>query len=535
MLLYSVASTSHDDFMMSPSSSSSPTKMNPRRQTFSSSHPHHQRASITSTSTTITSSLCHPHTLDHDDASLPPPTINTNVNKKRFSRRFKQPLLFHETHRASETSFDSFTQMIGEALKDCSHVDFSLFENSSSPADVNNVQRVNSLSPTMTGNVTTNGNTLGQNSPEKQHPPVVSSTSCPSSSTQQHVQDLKHANSPSSPQKIKQKSPTCDHASTQTSSSRFKLSRLLKNSFDLFISKENFTSHGDDFDIQKPPLKNKTIPHTKSAPELSRPLPTTTTATSLPISSCNNESSNVSSSLQPSTTNEMTMLSLSTIDASSPQECTLSQNNNVSSIVKSYYSVETILEHPDGRELLREFMKKRCNEELFLYLEVVRAFEKIIKQSQSYRAMMDSTPPISTMFTSTTVVLTEEFLKLKEFKLIYDQFISLKSPHCMNIDHALRDRIESVYKQLLEKVNHDAAGDYHDSKQTISPNPNQQPHLGRNEMLIQTIHACSMFDKISESLNLLRVTIELQFKDEIFPQFKKTKEFQNLILSKMIE
>ncbi|KAG2383414.1 hypothetical protein C9374_004085 [Naegleria lovaniensis] len=442
-----------------------------------------------------------------------------------------------ESSSTTMESLDRVTQMIGEALKDCSNDFTELYNNknkncghveNSQGSDEVNYIFVQKASPTKnTSNAHQASNeqvsACKQLSLTEEHSSV---TCCRSPEREvQHSQPVDQPHTSSTPPPAQ-----------PPSSSRFKLSKLLKNGFDLFISKENFssTSHDDDFDCPKPHLRSKTISHTKSAPELSRPEPTTSETTL----SCNN---NVATPSQCTTMNDVTLIQPT--ESTSNPLADSTANSSVSNIVKSYYSIENILDHPDGRSLLREFMKKRCNEELFLYLEVVRAFEKIIKQSEKYRrrssccdpasttpcsvvspySPVDS-PRISNILTATNaVVLTEEFLKLKEFKLIYEQFVSLNSPHCMNIDHAMRDRLDVVYKQMNEKSNTDG-------QQVVG----NQSLVGRSEILLHTM-ASSMFDKISESLNMLRVTIELQFKNEIFPQFKKTQEFQNLILSKMIE
>src|SRR3989338_6574277 len=94
-------------------------------------------------------------------------------------------------------------------------------------------------------------------------------------------------------------------------------------------------------------------------------------------------------------------------------------------------------------------------------------------------------------------------LKVKEFQMIYSQFIDTNSQFCINIDSSIRNK----FVRLNPRVNG-----------------------------VTTEEEASLLIKeIDECLDTLHFSVSLQVKTEIFSQFKKTEEFQTFILSKIIE
>jgi len=127
-----------------------------------------------------------------------------------------------------------------------------------------------------------------------------------------------------------------------------------------------------------------------------------------------------------------------------------SPSDEFSKILSTYYNMETLLDQPDGRSVLREYVKKRRNEEMLLYLEVQRTFKKI----ECTNSTDIPSPRVTNILSSTNaLILSPEFLKVKEFKLIYNQFISLDSRFCINIDHSIRDRFVTLNSNLDRNEN----------------------------------------------------------------------------------
>ncbi|KAG2375150.1 hypothetical protein C9374_010154 [Naegleria lovaniensis] len=156
---------------------------------------------------------------------------------------------------------------------------------------------------------------------------------------------------------------------------------------------------------------------------------------------------------------------------------------DVKKIIQSYYEYETFMETTDGREELRQYLTKRHNEELLLMLETRIAFLSFY-DSDFYNDRRG-------------------LLKVKEFQMIYNQFIDTDSQFCMNIDSAIRNKFVKLNPRVAQVTNED--------------------------------EAIAIANEIDECLDVLHFSVTLQMKTEIFSQFKKTEEFQTFILSKIIE
>ncbi|KAF0971723.1 hypothetical protein FDP41_009946 [Naegleria fowleri] len=156
---------------------------------------------------------------------------------------------------------------------------------------------------------------------------------------------------------------------------------------------------------------------------------------------------------------------------------------DIKKIIQAYYEYETFMETTDGREELRQYLTKRHNEELLLMLETRIAFLSFY-DSDYYNDRRG-------------------LLKVKEFQMIYSQFIDTDSQFCMNIDSAIRNKFVKLNPRVAQVTNED--------------------------------EAMAIANDIDDCLDVLHFSVTLQMKTEIFSQFKKTEEFQTFILSKIIE
>jgi len=94
-------------------------------------------------------------------------------------------------------------------------------------------------------------------------------------------------------------------------------------------------------------------------------------------------------------------------------------------------------------------------------------------------------------------------LKVKEFQMIYSQFIVSDSQFCINIDSSIRNKFVKLEPRVT----------------CITTEEDAQ----------------KIASEIEDCLDILHFTVTLQIKTEIFSQFKKTEDFQTFILSKIIE
>jgi len=158
---------------------------------------------------------------------------------------------------------------------------------------------------------------------------------------------------------------------------------------------------------------------------------------------------------------------------------------NIQVILQSYYQYETFVETPDGREELRQYLRKRHNEELLLLIETRIAFLSFYEEGSNYYAGKRG------------------LLKVKEFLMIYSQFIDPHSQFCINIESTIRSKCVKLHPKV--------------------------------EGVTTEEEAISLVKDIDDCLEILHFSVSLQIKTEIFSQFKKTEEFQTFILSKIIE
>jgi len=151
---------------------------------------------------------------------------------------------------------------------------------------------------------------------------------------------------------------------------------------------------------------------------------------------------------------------------------TSSKQKTIREQIKHYRRIDSLLSLRDeSTEILRNFLQTRHNEELLQYLEACLAFKEFKKTREQ---------------------------QLVEFKLLHERFVNMESNTCINMPGELRERFQQA-RILIDR------GDV------------------------------NAWQQIAKSLDGLSLCVHLQFKNEIMPEFWKTKEMQTFLLEKLIE
>ncbi|KAG2375115.1 hypothetical protein C9374_010119 [Naegleria lovaniensis] len=237
-----------------------------------------------------------------------------------------------------------------------------------------------------------------------------------------------------------------------------------------------------------------------------------------------------------------------------------SSSNRIRETIKKYNRIDNLMEMQDeGLQILRSYLQQRKNEEYLLYMEATREFKK--KRQGGYSNGDDSTTPL-----------------LEEFQKIFTQFLSFDSMTCMNVPACIREQFTTVWKELNEvghnmqatTMNSNNKAPYNENRksgvsdnsenqaQTLSPRSNHSaspqasspltPMSSTSPSAIASNTSvsgsnCLSSNSISQELALkmrkclddLFINVQVQFKNEIMPHFKKTQEFKTFVLEKLIE
>ncbi|KAF0971693.1 hypothetical protein FDP41_009916 [Naegleria fowleri] len=185
-------------------------------------------------------------------------------------------------------------------------------------------------------------------------------------------------------------------------------------------------------------------------------------------------------------------------------ESSSSSSIRVQEIIQTYSQIDPLIEMQDeGLKILRSYLKQRQNEEYLLYMEVTREYKK-------KRELRQNEQP--------TILLLEEFEK------VYHEFLNFESVTCMNVPASVREQFVNVWneKEIICK-SLDVL-----SLSTDSCNSNTACHN------VATI-SLELAQKMRKCLDDLFISVQIQFKNEIMPHFKKTEDFKTFLLTKLIE
>ncbi|KAF0971694.1 hypothetical protein FDP41_009917 [Naegleria fowleri] len=217
-----------------------------------------------------------------------------------------------------------------------------------------------------------------------------------------------------------------------------------------------------------------------------------------------------------------------------------SSSSRILETIKTYNRIDSLIEMQDeGLKILRSYLRQRQNEEYLLYLEVTREYKK----KRELRKNEDS----------------DLLLLLEEFEKVYQEFLNFESVTCMNIPAGLREQFVNVW---IEKGTR--CKDLEMQRPTTSSNTTSikaTNHTGteeteNNDEESENLGACSPSSLLSNTLSIttrprtispelaqkmrkclddLFISVQIQFKNEIMPHFKKTEEFKTFLLTKLIE
>ncbi|KAF0971695.1 hypothetical protein FDP41_009918 [Naegleria fowleri] len=229
-----------------------------------------------------------------------------------------------------------------------------------------------------------------------------------------------------------------------------------------------------------------------------------------------------------------------------------SSSSHVRETIKTYNRIDTLIERQDeGLKILRSYLKQRQNEEYLLYMEMTREYKK----KRELKKNEDSD------------------LLLKEFEKVYQEFLNFESVTCMNVPASVREQFVNVWneKEIFydslegQPLSHSPSTTKTWTEETSKrSNSEESENLGGSSPSHRTsplLSSLSSSPPLSSSLSLttrpisgkfttislelaqkmrkclddLFISVQIQFKNEIMPHFKKTEDFKTFLLTKLIE